>query len=103
MTAQANLPIAVETIVASVEAAAAIMTAVGNTEHAVHGAHRAADTSADCAANHAADRTGNPVTLVGSLLGAANDALRMPELGDREQDERQSGDGKIESHGQRFR
>ena len=48
---------------------------LGQAEHALDRAHGAADTGADCAPDHAAHGTGDPVTFVGSLLGAADDAL----------------------------
>jgi hypothetical protein len=54
-----NLPIAVETVVAIVEAAAVIMTPIGDPKHAIYGAHGATDAGADRAANHAADRAGS--------------------------------------------
>ena len=90
MTAS-NLPIAVEMIVAVVKAAAAIAAPIGNAEHAIHRADRAADTGSDRAADHTAYRTGGPVTFVGAFLRAAHDALGMPDMGDREQRE---GDGR---------
>src|SRR5258708_29556797 len=90
------LPIAVEAAVAVVKAAATIMTPIGNPEHAFDGSHRAADAGADRAANHSAHRTGGPVTFVCALLRAAHDALRMPDLGDREQCERDGRDTKIQ-------
>jgi hypothetical protein len=93
------LPIAVEVIVAIVIAAAAIAT-IRNPEHALDGAHRAADAGADRAAHHAAHRAGDPVAFPGALLGAAHDALRMPDLGDSEQCENDGRNCKIELHGQ---
>src|ERR1700694_1154631 len=79
-------PIAVKMIVPIVIAAAAIAT-IPDPEHAFDRSHRAADTGTDCAANHTTDGAGNPVTLAGAFLRAAHDALRMPELGNREQRE----------------
>jgi hypothetical protein len=89
------LVIAVEAAVAVVKAAATIMAPIGNPEHAFNGSHRATDAGADRAANHAAHWTGGPVTFVCTLLRAAHDALRMPDLGDREQCKRDGRDTKI--------
>jgi hypothetical protein len=91
----------VEAIVTIVKpATVTAIAAIGNTEHAINGTHGAADTGADRAANHAADRTGGPVTLIGSLLRAADDALGMGELGDREQRQSDGRNGKTEPDGQ---
>src|SRR6266436_2842066 len=78
------LPITAETTVAVVVAAAAI-AAIGNSEHAVDGAHRAADAGADCAAHHTAHGAGDPASLVRTLLRPANDTLGLTDLGDRAQ------------------
>jgi hypothetical protein len=72
-------------MVVAVVIAAAAITAIGDPEHTLDGAHRPADTGADRSANHTAHRAGNPVTFPGALLRAAHDALGMPELGDRQQ------------------
>src|SRR5665213_3103581 len=75
-------------IVAVVEpAAVTAIAAIGNAEHAVHGAHRTADTGADRAANHSADWTGGTAAFIRALLRAANDALGMPDVRNREQGE----------------
>ena len=50
-------------------------------EHALDRAHGAADTGADRTADHAAHRTGDPVTFVGAFLRAAHDALGMSGMG----------------------
>ena len=75
-----------ETIAAVIIAAAA-MAAVVDPEHALDGAHGAADTGADRATHHAADRAGDPVAFPGALLRAAHDALGIAELRHREQRE----------------
>jgi hypothetical protein len=58
-------------------------------EHAIDGTHRAADTGADRAANDGTHRTGRAAALVRALLSAAlhaaDDTLRMPSMGNREQ------------------
>ena len=59
-----------KTIVAIVIAAAAI-AAIADPEHALDRAHGAADAGTDCAANHATDRAGHPVTFVSAVLRAA--------------------------------
>jgi len=70
---------------AVVKAAAAIVMAVRNSQHAVNRAHRAADAGADCAADHPADRAGNPVALRRAFVRAAHDALGIPKPGHRQQ------------------
>ena len=57
-------------------------------EHAVDGAHRAADASTDRAAHDGADRAGIATALTGAFPRAADDALRMSEMRDRQQAER---------------
>ena len=87
-------------IVAVVIAAAAIAgSRIGNPEYAIHGADRAADAGADRAADHTADRTGGPVAFVGAFLGAADDALRMSDMGNREQGEGNSRSCQIDFSG----
>ena len=93
MTVETNLPIATKTVVTVVIAAAAI-AAVIDPEHTSHRAHGAADTGADRTANHATHGTGNPVTFARAFLGAADDALRVGELRDRQQGERDGRDRK---------
>jgi hypothetical protein len=88
------LPIAVEMIVAVVKAAAGLP--IGNTEHAIHSADCAANTCPDCLANHAADWASHPVTFVSTLLRAAHDALRVPDLRNRQQSESERRARKIE-------
>ncbi len=95
MLSASFLPVAVEAIIAVIEAAAAIMTPVRNAENAIDGADRTSDTRSDSAANDAADRSGNPVTFGSSILGSANDALGMSELRDRQPCEYQSRDRQL--------
>ena len=52
-----------------------------NSEHAIHGAHRAADAGADRAAHDRADRTRRAVAFTGAFLRAADNTLRMAEMG----------------------
>ena len=56
-----------------------------NSEHAIDRAHRAADTRADRSADDGADRTGVTTALTRAFLRAADDALRMSEMRDRQQ------------------
>lgn len=60
-------------------------------EDAIDGTYRAADTGADRAANDGAHRACRAATLALALLSAAlhaaDDALRMPGMGHREQGE----------------
>jgi hypothetical protein len=74
-------------MVAIVKAAATMAVppaAIRNPEHALHGAHGTTDPGAYRAANRAADGSGNPVAFRGPLLRAPHDALRVPNLRDRE-------------------
>ena len=73
------------TVVIAAAAMPAPVAAIGNPEHALDRAHRAADPGADGAANDAADRTGDPIAFIGAFLRAAHDTLRMAELRDRQQ------------------
>jgi hypothetical protein len=83
-----NSPIAAEVTVAVIVTAAVIAAVIGNAEYAVHRADGAADAGSDRSANGAADGTGNPVAFIGAFLCAAHDTLRMSDVGDREQRER---------------
>ena len=85
--------------VAVIVTAAVIAAVIGNAEYAVHRADGAADAGSDRSANGAADRTGNPVAFIRALLRAAYDALRMPDMGDREQRERECRTRKIKPRG----
>jgi hypothetical protein len=68
-----------------VEAAASMMPAMRpNSEHAIHRAHRAAHTRADCSADDRTDRAGRTTAFAGALLGAADDALRVSKMRDRQ-------------------
>jgi hypothetical protein len=58
-----------------------------NSKHAIHRAHRTADTRADRTTDDGTDRTGRPAALARPLLGTADDALSVPEMRDREQSE----------------
>src|ERR1700688_3145039 len=98
-----QLAIAVEMVVAVVIAAATIaspIAAIGNSEHALDGPHRAADAGANRAADHPTHGAGNPVAFVRVLLRAAHDALRMPDMGNREQSEYQRRSRKMKLYGQ---
>jgi hypothetical protein len=95
--------IAVEVIVTIIEATAAIAPAFRNSEHTIHGADGATDTSAHGAADQATDWTGNPAALIGAFLRAAHDTLRMTHVGDRQQSQRQSGSGEMTPSGRSFR
>src|SRR3984893_2011889 len=77
----ASLAVAMEAAVAVAIAVAPITRPVGNAEHAVNGAHRAADAGTNGTADHAAHRTSDPVTLVRTLLCTAHDALCMDRKG----------------------
>jgi hypothetical protein len=74
-----------ESIVAIVKAAASMPPAMRpNSEHAIDRAHRTADTRADRSADDGADRAGRTAALARALLGAADDALRVPDMRDRQ-------------------
>ena len=55
-----------------------------NSEHTIHRAHRAAHTRADRSADDSADRARGTAALTRALLGAANDALRVSDMRDRQ-------------------
>src|SRR3981189_633884 len=77
-------------VVAVVIAAATMATppaTIRNPEHALDGSHYATDAGPDRAANHTADRAPHPLAFRRALWRAAHDALRMPDMGDREQGE----------------
>jgi hypothetical protein len=57
---------------------------VGHAEHALHRADGTADACANCTPDHPAHRAGYPVTLISALLRAADDALGMAEVGDKQ-------------------
>ena len=76
-----------EAIVTIVETTAVTIAAIRNPEYAIHGADRTANAGTDRAANHPADRTGGPVAFVSAFLRAAHDALRMSDMGHRQQRE----------------
>src|ERR1700704_1779203 len=91
-------------MVAAVIIAAATMATppatIRNPEHALDGSHCATDAGPDRAANHTADRAANPVAFRRALLRAAHDALRMPDMGDREQGESECRGRKMKLYGQ---
>ena len=65
-------------------AAAAITAPVSTVrypEHALHCSHSAADAGTNGAADHASHRTGDPVTFIGTLLRAADNALGVSGMG----------------------
>jgi hypothetical protein len=76
-----QLSVTVESVVTVVKAAATMpITSVGNSQHAVDGADRAADAGADRTAHHCTHRSGRASALSGAFPGAANNALRMPQM-----------------------
>ena len=75
-------PVAVKTAVAVVIAVAVMMpAAMRNPEHAFDRTHGAADASPDRTTYDAADRTCDPVALIGALLRPTHDALGMSDVG----------------------
>ena len=83
-----------ESMVAIIGAAAAIMMPVGYAKHAPDGAHRSANAGADRTTYHFADRTGRPAPLIRPLLCAAYDALSVGDVRNGEQSESDAGNGK---------
>src|SRR6266436_1296673 len=92
------LPITAETTVAVVIAAAAA-AAIGNSEHAVDGAHRATDAGANGAANHTAHGAGDPAAFVGTLLRPAHNTLGMTDMGNHEECEHDRRSRKMQFYG----
>ena len=58
-----------------------------NSEHAIDRAHRAAHARADRSADDSTDRAGRAAALTRALLGAADYALRVSKMGDRQHGE----------------
>jgi hypothetical protein len=88
--------IAVEAIVAVVEAVAAMPPVpMRNSEYAVHRADRTADPGADRAAHDSTDRTRRAATFAGAFLRAADNPLRMAEMGYGKQGQDKSRGGKL--------
>jgi hypothetical protein len=52
-----------------------------NSEHAIHRTDRTADTGADRAANDRTDRTRRAAAFAGAFLRAADNPLRITEMG----------------------
>src|SRR5258705_8728453 len=80
--------------------AAAAIAAIGNSEHALDRAHRAADAGADRAANHTAHGAGDPASFVGTLLRPAHDTLGVTDMRDYEQCEHDCRDRKMQVYRQ---
>jgi hypothetical protein len=57
---------------------------MGHAEHTLHSADGPADACADCTSDHPAHRASHPVAPISALLRAADDALGMTEMGDKE-------------------
>ena len=72
-----------------------------NSEYAIHRADRAADTGADRAADDSTDRTRRAAAFAGAFLRAADDPLRMTEMGYGEQGQDKSRGGKLSFKGRR--
>jgi hypothetical protein len=74
-------PVTVKAVVAVVIAVAVMApAAMRNPEHALDRAHGAADTGPDSAAHDTADRTCDPVALIGAFLRSAHDALGVSDV-----------------------
>jgi hypothetical protein len=84
--------------VAIAKAVAVVVPGVrlGKTEHTLDCTHGTADTSADCASNHAADGTRDPISFVGAFLGATHDTLGVAGMGHDDERQRQTQQGKHE-------
>jgi hypothetical protein len=72
----------------------------GDAESAIDRAYGAADAGTHGAANHAANRSGDPAafvaTFMSALLSAANQALGMTGIGAGEQGQKEDGNGNCE-------
>ena len=83
-----------ETVVTIVESAAAMVPATGrDAEHAIDRAHRAADGGTNRGAHGRTDRARDAATFIFSLLGTADNALRVCQMRDGEQPERECQSG----------
>jgi hypothetical protein len=92
--------IAVETIVAVVEAAATVPPVpMRNSEYAIHRADCTTDPGADCAAHDGTDRSCRAAAPVGAFLRAADDPLRMAEMGHGKKGQHESRNRKLNPEG----
>ncbi len=64
-----------------------VRTAIGNAQHALHATNGSADTCADGATDHAADRPGCALTAIRTFARTTDDTLRMS--GERDRKHRQ--------------
>jgi len=72
---------AVAIVIATAAVAVPVIAMIGNPEHAIDRADRTADACTDRAANHRPNRTRRAAALARTLLRAADDALRVTEMG----------------------
>lgn len=81
-----------EAVIAVVIAVAAVtVVTMRNAEHTLDRTNGAADTGTDDATDRTAHGAGNPVALVRAFLGAADDALGVAGLRQRQQREQDGG------------
>src|SRR5439155_5974403 len=66
-------------------AIASPITVVGNTQHALHAADGTTDAGSDRAADNAANRACDPVAFTGAIPRAADNALPVRQMRNREQ------------------
>src|SRR5260370_22351360 len=85
---------------AAVVITGAAIAPIGNPEHALDRAHRAADAGSNRAADHSAHGPGDPVTLVRPLLRTAHDTLGVAEMRDRKQGKHEGRTREMELDGQ---
>lgn len=85
----------VPVIVAATVAAAVI----GDSQNAVDGANRATDTGANDTTDGAADRAGDPVAFIRTLLGATDDALGVACLRQASQGKKDGGAREEQANG----
>ena len=92
--------IAVEAIVAVVEAVAAVPPVpMRNSQYAIYRANRAADPGADRTTHDSTDRTRRAAAFAGAFLRAADDPLRMAEMGYGKQGQDKSRGGELSFKG----
>ena len=81
---------------AVVIAAALCPSTFWNSKYTLHAAHGRADAKANCATDHAADRSGGAiavtVTLVGTLLTTPENALRLRKMRHGDQSQHTGGE-----------
>lgn len=68
-----------------------VSTAIGDAEHALHAANRAADACADGTTNHTTNWPGGTLTTIRTFTRTTDDALRMRREWSRKHGQKREG------------